>query len=274
VPDASVRETFKERISIVPHLPLSHFIMANREITSSNPAARNGVFTRVQAAAGEGVMTIGGTLAKTGVLLLLTIASAVYTWSYVASRPDQLRFLLLVGFLGGFVVAMVTVFKPNLAPITSPFYAVLEGLALGAISAAYNADYSGLPIQAVGLTFGVALTMLVLYRSGAVRATPRFRRVITIAGAGILVTYLISMVMGFFGSGLSIISSASPLGIGFSVVAATVAAFFLILDFDLIEEGIANGAPKRMEWYGGFTLLMTLVWLYLEMLRLLDKLRR
>ncbi|HYD54767.1 MAG TPA: Bax inhibitor-1/YccA family protein [Gemmatimonadaceae bacterium] len=249
--------------------------MSNREITSSNPAVRNGVFTRVRAEAGEGVMTLGGTLAKAAVLLLLTIASAGYAWSRIAARPDQVGFLIMVGALGGFVVAMVTIFKPNLAPITSPFYAVLEGVALGAISAIYNARYRGLPMQAVALTFGVALVMLLLYTSGAVRATPRFRKIITIAGLGILAVYLTNMVMGLFGAtGFGFVAAATPLGIGFSVLAASVAAFFLILDFDLIEEGVRSGAPKRMEWYGGFTLLMTLVWLYLELLRLLDKLRR
>jgi uncharacterized YccA/Bax inhibitor family protein len=259
----------------VANRPSQLLVAMNREISSSNPAARSGVFTRVHAQAGEGVMTLGGTLLKAGLLVLLTAASAGYTWSRVAARPDQVGFLIMVGALGGFVVALLTIFKPQLAPITSPFYAVLEGLALGGISAIYNARYAGLPVQAVGLTLGVALVMLVLYRSGAVRATPRFRRVIMIAALGIMAVYLTNLVMGLFGaSGFGFVTNNSPLGIAFSVVAAGVAAFFLILDFDLIEQGIRGGAPKRMEWYGGFTLLMTLVWLYLELLRLLDKLRR
>jgi uncharacterized YccA/Bax inhibitor family protein len=246
-----------------------------REFASSNPAARNAVFTRVGAQAGEGVMTLGGTLGKTALLLLLTAGSAVYTWSQVATHAERIGFLTMTGALGGFALAMLTIFVPRLAPITAPFYAVLEGLALGGISAIYNARYAGLPVQAVGLTLAVALVMLALYRSGAVRATPRVRRVITVAGLGVLAAYLTSMVMRLFtGEGLAIISSASPLGIAFSVVVCAVAAFYLILDFDLIEEGIASGAPKRMEWYGGFMLLMTLVWLYLELLRLLSKLNR
>lgn len=249
--------------------------MANREISSSNPAVRNGVFTRVRAEAGEGTMTLGGTLAKSALLVLLTAASAIYTWSQAAARPEQLGFLIMTGAIGGLLVGMLTIFMPRLAPITSPFYAVLEGLALGGISVIYNARYAGLPVQAVALTLGVALVMLLLYTSGVVRATPRFRKVITFAAFGILAVYLTNMVMGFFGSsGFGFVTNASPMGIAFSVVAAGVAAFFLILDFDLIEEGVKNGAPKRMEWYGGFTLLMTLVWLYLELLRLLDKLRR
>lgn len=243
-------------------------------IQSSNPAFRNGVLGRAVAAADEGVMTLGGTIGKTVVLLLLTIASAVYTWMQVGTNPERIGFLLMVGALGGLGVALVTIFVPRLAPITAPIYAVLEGLALGGISSLYQARYAGLPVQAVMLTFAVFLTMLALYRFRIIRATERFRAVLLAAGFGLMVFYLIHLVMGFFGSGIPLVNSASPMGIGFSVVAAGIAAFFLILDFDLVEEGIQRGAPKRMEWYAGFSLLMTLVWLYLEMLRLLGKLRR
>lgn len=243
-----------------------------RELASSNPAVRNGVFTRVRAEAGEGTMTVGGALTKTTLLLVLTIGAALYTWSRIAAFPGQLGFLVGVGAIGGLVLAMVTIFVPRLAPITSPFYAVFEGVALGAISAAANAAYPGVPQQAVLATFGVALVMLLLYRSGAVRATPRFRRVITIAALGIFAVYMINMIMGLFGMA-SMFAGGGPGVIAFTAVAALVAAFFLILDFDLIEEGVANGAPKRMEWYAGFSLLVTLIWLYLELLRLLSLLR-
>lgn len=244
-----------------------------REIASSNPAVRNGVLTRVRAEAGEGTMTIGGALTKTSVLVLLTAGAAGYTWSHAAAHPEQLKFLIMTGMIGGLVLALVTMFAPRLAPITSPFYAVLEGVALGGISWLYNAQFRGLPQQAVAMTLGVALVMLLLYRSGAVRATPRFRRVITIAGLGVFAVYMVNMLMGFFGSGLSFLTAGGPMAIGFSAVAALVAAFFLILDFDLVEEGVKSGAPKRMEWYAGFSILVTLVWLYLELLRLLSLLR-
>lgn len=244
------------------------------EIRSSNPAFRNGVFTRAAAAADEGVMTLGGTVAKTTVLLALTMASAIYTWSQLAARPEQIGTIMLVGFLGGFVVAMVTIFKPNVSPVTAPLYAVLEGAALGGVSLVYNARYPGLPAQAVMLTFAVALVMLTLYQLRVIRATERFRSVIVTATLGIFVFYLLTFTLGFFGIQMPLVNSASPMGIAFSVFTSGVAAFFLILDFDLIEEGVQRGAPKRMEWYGGFSLLVTLIWLYLELLRLLGKLRR
>lgn len=243
------------------------------EIRSSNPAFRNGILTRTTTQAGEGAMSLAGTIGKAFVLLALTIASAGYTWTQIASRPGQVGFLMLVGLLGGFVVAMVTIFKPRFAPVTAPLYAVLEGVALGGISMLYNARYKGLPVQAVMLTFAVFLVMLSLYRFRIVRATERFRSVLLAAGMGLLLFYLASFVMGFFGMQMPLVNSASPMGIGFSVLAAGVAAFFLILDFDLVEEGVARGAPKHMEWYAGFSLLVTLVWLYLELLRLLAKLR-
>ena len=244
------------------------------EIRSSNPAFRNGVLTRAGAATDEGVMSLGGTVGKTFVLLLLTIASAIYTWTQVAARPGDVGFLMMVGFIGGFVVAMVTIFKPRLAPITAPIYAVLEGMALGGVSMIYNtAVYRGLPVQAVMLTFAVFLGMLMLYRFRIIRVTEKFRSVLLAAGLGLMLFYLANLVMGFFGVNLPLINSSSPMGIGFSLLAVTIASFFLLLDFDLVEEGITKGAPKHMEWYAGFSLLLTLVWLYMEMLRLLGKLR-
>ena len=244
------------------------------EIRSSNPAFRNGVLGRAGTIAGEGVMSLAGTIGKTFILLALVIASAIYTWTQVATRPGQIGFLITVGAIGGLVVALLTVFKPRFAPVTAPLYAVLEGLALGGISTIYNAQYRGLPVQAVMLTFAVFLTMLALYRFRVIRATERFRSVLLAAGMGLLLFYVANMIMGFFGMNMPLINSASPMGIGFSVVAAGIAAFFLILDFDLVEEGLAKGAPKHMEWYAGFSLLVTLVWLYLELIRLLGKLRR
>ena len=244
------------------------------EIRSSNPAFRNGILTRAEPQAGEGAMTLGGTIGKTFVLLALTIASAVYTWMQVGAQPGRLGFLIMTGFLGGLVVAMVTVFRPRFAPVTAPLYAVLQGLALGGISSLYNAQYRGLPVQAVMLTFAVFVVMLALYRFRVIRATARFRAVIVTATMALMLFYVAHIVMGFFGMSMPLINSASPMGIGFSVLAAGLAAFFLILDFDLVEEGLQHGAPKHMEWYAGFSLLVTLIWLYLVLLRLLGKLRR
>ena len=242
---------------------------------TSNPTFRNAVFTRARPVAGEGVMTLGGTVAKTFVLFAVTIGSTLYTWQQVAASDGRaLGALLLGGALGGFATAMVLVFNPRLAPWLAPLYAVLEGLALGAISAVYDARYHGLPAEAVMLTFAAAIGMLVLYRLGVIRATARFRAVLLTATFGLALYYLVDIVLGFFGTGMPLVRSATPLGIGFSVLACGLASLFFILDFDMVEEGIRGGAPKHLEWYGGFSILMTAVWLYLEIIRLLGKLRR
>jgi uncharacterized YccA/Bax inhibitor family protein len=169
---------------------------------------------------------------------------------------------------------MVTVFKPHLAPITAPLYAVLEGLILGALSANYQARWAGLPMQAVGLTFMVFLAMLVVYRTGIIKVTDKFRFGVAAATGGIVLFYVLSIVLSMFGVRIPMVHDSGMIGIGFSLVVVGVAALNLVLDFDLIENGVAAGAPKFMEWYAAFGLLVTLVWLYLEMLRLLSKLNR
>lgn len=245
---------------------------------TSNPAFRNAVFARTRAVDGEGVMTLGGTIGKTLVLLAVTVASTVYTWSQVAVNDGaMLGTLLLGGVLGGFVTALVLIFNPRLAPWLAPLYAVLEGLALGGISAVYDARYHGLPAQAVSLTFAVALVMLGLYRMRVIRATERFRSVLYTATLALLVYYLMDLGLHFLVAsrdGMPLVHAATPLGIAFSVVTSLIAAFYYILDFDMVEEGVKGGAPKHLEWYGGFTILMTTIWLYLELLRLLRKARR
>lgn len=243
-----------------------------RPIESSNPAFRNGAFTRTVAIPDEGVMTLGGTVFKSFVLVLVTTGFTVYTWQKIPLA--DIGPYVIGGAIGGFLIAMLTIFRPSLAPWTAPIYAVLEGIALGGISALYSSRYAGLPAQAVALTFGVFIVMLGLYSSGLVRATPVFRRVIVTAGLALMGFYLLTFVVSFFGVQMPLVNSASPMGIAFSVVACLIASFFLILDFDLISEGVQRQAPKRMEWYGAFTLLVSLVWIYLEMLRLLGKLRR
>jgi uncharacterized YccA/Bax inhibitor family protein len=180
--------------------------------------------------------------------------------------------LTMVGVLGGFGAAIATAFRPTWAPITTPIYAALEGLALGAISLVFETRYPGIAGQAVFLTFGTLGALLVAYRSGVVRATEKFKLGVLAATGGIALLYFVDIVMGFFGTSIPMIHGATPLGIGFSVVVVVIAALNLVLDFDLIESGAARGAPKYFEWYGAFALLVTLVWLYLELIRLLSKL--
>jgi len=219
-------------------------------------------------------MTVEGTASKSLLLLLLVVFAASFTWRAVATgNVGILMPAMLVGGLGGFIVALITVFKPTVSPYTAPIYAVLEGLLLGAISQLYNARWAGLPLQAVGLTFGVFLALLIVYRLGLVRATEKFRMGVVAATGGIMVMYLLSFVLGFFGVQMNFLHDSSPLSIGISIVIVVVAALNLVLDFDFIERGAAVRAPKYMEWYGAFGLLVTLVWLYLEILRLLSKLQ-
>ncbi len=243
-------------------------------LRSANPALKERTFSGVQAAANEPAMTLQGTSTKSFVLLLLTIFSASFTWTAVAGgNTGILGPAALIGGLGGFIVALVTIFKPNISPYTAPIYAALEGLLLGALSSLYNARFAGLPLQAVALTFGVFMALLIIYRLGIIRATERFRLGVVAATGGIAIMYLLSFVLSFFGVQLAFLHSSSPLSIGISLVIVAVAALNLILDFDFIERGVANRAPKYMEWYGAFSLLVTLVWLYLELLRLLAKLQ-
>jgi uncharacterized YccA/Bax inhibitor family protein len=241
---------------------------------TANPALKEGTFTGIRAAAGDAAMTLQGTATKSMLLLLLTVFAASFTWRAVASgNVTILMPAALIGGLGGFIVAMITIFKPNVSPYTAPIYAVLEGLLLGAISSLYNARWAGLPLQAVGLTFGVFMAMLIVYRLGLVRATEKFRLGVVAATGGIAIMYLLSFVLGFFGVQMNFLRDSSPLSIGISVVIVVVAALNLVLDFDFIERGVSYRAPKYMEWYGAFGLLVTLVWLYLEILRLLSKLQ-
>lgn len=240
----------------------------------SNPALRESVFKNAIAGVSAAQMTVSGTATKAIILIAVTVFSASWVWTATVANPAVVGPAVLIGALGGLVVALVAMFRPQTAPFTAPLYAVLEGLALGAISAMYAGLYHGIALQAVGLTFMVALGMLVAYRTGLIRATPMFRKIVISATLGIMLFYVLSLVLGMFHVSMPILWSSSPLGIALSVVFAGVAAMNLILDFDLIERGAQQGAPKYMEWYGGFALLMTLVWLYLEILRLLARTRQ
>jgi uncharacterized YccA/Bax inhibitor family protein len=244
-------------------------------MASANPAMSEAVYLRAgRAESATNVMTLQGSVIKTAVLLVILLAAAAYTWSQTTAGATSTAYgLLMLGSIGGFLVAMLTIFRPQLSPITAPIYAGLEGLALGAISAVFETSYPGIVIQAFGLTIGVLAIMLLLYGTGLVRATEKFKIGIIAATGAIALVYLVDIVASFLGRHLPYIHENGAVGIGFSLVVVVIAALNLVLDFDFIEQGVGQQAPKYMEWYGGFSLLVTLVWMYLEILRLLAKLQ-
>jgi uncharacterized YccA/Bax inhibitor family protein len=242
---------------------------------SGNPALSDATFGKEGAAIGK-VMTLQGTVNKTGILLAILVICAFYTWNifFQTGNPAAVMPLALGGAIGGLIFALITIFKKTWAGITAPIYAGLEGLFLGGISAIFEAQYPGIVIQATGLTLGTLASLLLLYKMGIIKPTENFRLMIVSATMGIGVLYLISFVMNMFGStGIGFIHSNGLFGIGFSLFVVAIAALNLVLDFDFIEQGAEQGAPKYMEWFGAFALMVTLIWLYLEMLRLLAKLR-
>ena len=236
---------------------------------SSNPALGRNTFADAEVRGPA--MTINGTINKTGILLLLCVAAAAWTWQLPAENAQM---WMLGGMFGGFIVAMITIFRQQAAPLTAPIYAVLEGFALGGISRMLDTAYPGIAIEAVSGTFGALFVMLTLYRSGVVRATPAFTRGIFIAMGAIFIVYVANMVLGFFGHSVPMVNGGGAMGIGFSIFVVILATLSLVLDFARIEQGAQQGAPKYMEWYGAFSLMVTLVWLYMEVLRLLGKSRQ
>ena len=211
-------------------------------------------------------MTLDGAVNKTAILLSLCFGGAFIGWNVPA--------LAMPGLIIGTILAFVTIFRnPAKAGTTAPFYAGLEGIALGGITVFAEAQYPGIGIQAIGLTFGILASLLFCYKSGIIKPTENFRLMIFSATMGIALLYLVSFIMSFFGSGIGFIHSNGMFGIGFSLFVVGIAALNLVLDFDFIEEGAEQGLPKYMEWYGAFSLMVTLVWLYIEILRLLMKLR-
>lgn len=244
-----------------------------RAMRSSNPVMTGRIYEKAGGvSAGASVMTINGTINKIGIMLLLVIGAAAYTWKIVmGANPAPAGTLAMVGAIGGFIMALVTVFRPQSSAITAPIYAILEGLFLGAISAIINAAYPGVAFQAVLLTIGTLFTMLFLYRSGRIRATPKFRRGVMMATGAVFFAYLISWIMSLFGMSMGFMHSSGPLGILINLAIIVVAALNLIMDFDFIEKGSKMAAPKYMEWYGAFGLMVTLIWLYIEFLRLLSR---
>lgn len=241
---------------------------------TSNPALNERAFQGVRAAIGE-AMTLQGTVNKTGLLLICVVATAAWTWSFFlhSHSPQSVLPLAALGAIGGLIVALVTVFKKTWAPVTAPIYGLLEGLVLGSVSAILEMRFPGIAIQAVSLTFGTLVVLLLAYRSGLIRVTEKFRLGVVAATGGIALFYVVQLVLGFFGVRFTAINGGGAIGIGFSVFVVIIAALNLVLDFDFIESGVRAGAPKYMEWYGAFGLMVTLIWLYFEILRLLSKLR-
>jgi uncharacterized YccA/Bax inhibitor family protein len=246
---------------------------------TGNPVLHAGAFgSGAQALVGgrEGVrgegMTIMGTVNKTYVLLVLLVLTSAWVWSK-AMAQEQVGGYVLGGVIGGFILAMVTVFKKEWAPVTAPLYAAVEGLFIGGISAIFEARFPGIVMQAVALTFGTLFCLLMAYRSGLIKATENFKLGVVAATGGIALVYFVIMILGFFGVAVPFVTGGGPIGIVFSLFVVTIAALNLVLDFDFIEQGAAQGAPKYMEWFGAFGLMVTLVWLYIEILRLLSKLQ-
>ena len=237
-------------------------------LRTGNPALKDSTFRGLARAQGEAAMTVQGTVNKTGISLLILIACAALVWN--GTLPLG---IVIVGLIGGLITALVTVFKPTAAPLTTPLYAAFEGLLLGGLSLFFEQRYPGIVINAVGLTFGTLAVLLAVYSTGLIRPSENFKLGIVAATGAIGLLYLVSMVMGFFGKSIPLIHGSGMVGIGFSLFVVGLAALNLVLDFDFIERGAAAGAPKYMEWVGAFGLLVTLVWLYIEILRLLAKMQ-
>jgi uncharacterized YccA/Bax inhibitor family protein len=246
---------------------------------TANPALNAKTFENFGYVAPAESMTLMGTVHKTGLLLLFTLLSASWVWGKFFSAVDPVAgaqavaVWTMVGAIGGLVAALVTAFKKEWAGKSAPVYAVLEGLFLGGLSAMFEARFSGIVIQAVSLTFGTLLCLLLAYRSGLIKPTENFKLGVFAATGAIGVFYLVTWILSFFHIGMGLMVGNSPLSIGISVFIVIIAALNLVLDFDFIEKGAESGAPKYMEWYAAFGLLVTLIWLYVEILRLLSKLR-
>jgi uncharacterized YccA/Bax inhibitor family protein len=237
-------------------------------LRTSNPALKETTFRGLPRAVAGEAMTLQGTVNKTGISLLILLASAAFVWNSEVYQP-----FIFIGLIGGLVAALVTIFKNTAAPYTTPLYAFFEGLLLGGISKMFEMRYEGIVINAVALTFGTLAALLAAYSTGLIRPSENFKLGIFAATGGIALLYMVSMVLGFFGVRVPYIHDSSPIGIAFSVFVVIIAALNLVLDFDFIERGAEAGVPKYMEWVGAFGLLVTLVWLYLEILHLLAKLQ-
>lgn len=245
-------------------------------IRTANPALNKKTFEGFGPAAESATsMTIQGTVNKTAVLLFLAVAAAVWPWSifFRGGGYEAVLPWMIGGGVGGFAMAIVTIFLKRWSMITGPIYALLEGLFIGGISAIFEARFPGIVIQAIALTFGTLFCLLLVYKLRIIKVTQNFRLGVVAATGGICLIYLTSFILSFFGVNVPYIHEGGAIGIGFSLFVVVIAALNLVLDFDFIENGAAAGAPKYMEWYAAFGLMVTLVWLYIEILRLLAKIR-
>lgn len=243
---------------------------------TSNPVLQTDTFRRApQALQTQGMMTVQGTVIKSALLLFLVVLGSAWTWSMFlkSGNPAVLSPWILGGALGGLALALATTFKPIWAPVTAPLYAAVEGLFVGGISALLEQTFPGIVIQAATLTFGTLAAMLLLYQARIIQVTDTFRMVVATATGGIFVAYLITWGLSFFNIQVPFIFGNGIGGIVFSLFVIGIAALNFVLDFDLIQKGARQGAPKYMEWYGAFALMVTMIWLYIEFLRLLSKLR-
>jgi len=241
---------------------------------TGNPTLNAQTFAGYAGAVGERAMTIEGTVNKTGLLLVLVLLGAAWTWRlFFTAGVEAVMPYIIGGALGGLVLALVTVFKKPWAVVTAPAYAAVEGLMLGGLSAWFETQFPGIVLQAVGLTFGILFALLMAYKSGLIKATENFKLGVVAATGGIFLVYLATMLLGFFGVAVPYIHGSGPIGILFSLFVVVIAALNLVLDFDFIEKGAEVGAPRYMEWYAAFGLMVTLIWLYIEILRLLAKMR-
>lgn len=249
---------------------------------TSNPAFSGNVFEQQTRSYAVNTMTLQGTVNKSLTLLGIILVAALVTWKMAFAENGMVMPLMIGGLIVGTISSFITIFKPEKAKVTSVIYAIAEGLVLGGISATYQMATAGsegflgngIVLNAILLTIGVFFVMLYLYKQRIIQPTQKFMMGIVAATGAIAIVYLIDLIMGFFGSSIGFLHSNGPLGIGISLVIVAVAALNFILDFKNVEDGVANGAPEYMEWYCAFGLMMTLVWLYLEMLRLLSKLNR
>ena len=242
---------------------------------SGNPALSGKTFQNITLTDASGTMTVKGTLNKFGFMTIMLLAGAMFSWKAFYDGASYAQALMWIGIIGGLITALIMAFKKEWSPYLAPAYGVLEGLFLGAISAMYNYIFAermpNIITNAVGLTLGTAVAMFFLYRFGIIKATERFKSILFTATAGIAIFYLIVMVIRMFGVEVAFMHDSSLLGIGISLFVVAIAALNLIVDFDMIEQGAAQGAPKYFEWYGAFGLMVTIVWLYLEILRLLSR---
>lgn len=247
---------------------------------TANPALNKKTFAPGKFAASYDqtqVMTIQGTVNKTGLLILLVLLGAIFTWqqfykSFEYGPSNLVTGLMIGGGIGGFILALITVFKRTASPYTAPVYALLEGLFLGGLSAIFESQYPGIVMQAVALTFGTLIMLLLAYKSGWIKATENFKLGVVAATGGIALVYFVSFILSLFGIRFGFLYGNSLFSIGVSVFIVIIAALNLVLDFDFIEHGAESGVPKYMEWYAAFGLIVTLIWLYIEILRLLSKL--